>query len=137
MDKIGIYFSILGNNRRIASEMAEKENYDFIEFAPGNILRVFQFFSGKKRLVKKAQKLNPQIENFNNIILHGPIWAAKPAPAIMKLIENLNLTGKSVSCHFTYTQDYGATEEMVKEVISSKGAQINEITFTNISKKKH
>jgi hypothetical protein len=135
MEKIGIYFSIFGNNKRIASELAEKDNYELIEFAPGTIFRVFQFFWGKKKLAKKARKLKPEIEDFNNILIHGPIWAGKPAPAIRKLIENLNLTGKNISCHFTYTQDYRDTEQMVREMISNRNARINEIKFTKISEK--
>ncbi len=60
MSTIIIYFSILGNNKRIATEIANKNNYDIIEFAPGTIFRVFQLFMRKKRLVKKAKTLDIQ-----------------------------------------------------------------------------
>ena len=133
MNTIIIYFSIQGNNKRIATEIANKNNYDIIEFAPGTIFRVFQLFMRKKRLIKKAKTLN--IQEYDNLIICGPIWAYKPAPAIIKLLETLELKEKNVSCYFTYTQDYRDTEDLVKEIIESKGGNSKDMIFNNISKK--
>jgi flavodoxin len=133
MDTIIIYFSILGNNKRIATEIANENNYEIIEFAPGTMLRVFQFFMRKKRLVKKAKALD--IQEYDNLIICGPIWGGKPAPAIIKLLETLEINGKNVSCYFTFGQDFGNTEELAKEIIESKGGNSKEIIFNNISKK--
>jgi len=133
MNTIIIYFSILGNNKRIATEIANKNNYDIIEFDPGTMFRVFQLFMRKKRLVKKAKELD--IQEYDNLIICGPIWAYKPAPAIIKLLETLELKEKNVSCYFTYTQDYRDTEDLVKEIIESKGGNSEEISFSNVSKK--
>jgi flavodoxin len=135
MSKIGIYFTIRGNNKKVASEMAKKENYEIIEFAPGNIMRVFQFFLGKKRLSKKAKELQSKLMEHEDIIIHGPIWGGKPAPAVLKLLENLEFTGKNVSCHFTYTQNYGDTEKLVTEIIQRNNGLVKLIDFTNISQK--
>jgi flavodoxin len=133
MNTIIIYFSIFGNNKRIAAEIANKNNYEIIEFAPGTMFRVFQLFMRKKRLVKKAKELD--IQKYDNLIICGPIWANKPAPAIIKLLETLELNGKNISCNFTYGQDYGNTEDLVKEIIESRGGNLKEIIFHNISKK--
>ena len=136
MDKIGIYYTIFGHNKEIAQDMAKKEGYETIEFAPGNVLRVFQFFVGKRRLAKKARTINPQIEKLNEVFIHGPIWAGKPAPAIIKLIENLELKGKNVSFHFTYTQDFSRTEELINQFASSKQFNLKKIDFVQISENK-
>ena len=133
MSTIIIYFSMLGNNKRIASEIANKNNYEIIEFAPGTMFRVFQLFIRKKRLVKKAKELD--IQKYDNLIICGPIWANKPAPAIIKLLETLELNGKNVSCYFTYGRKYVNTEDLVKEIIESRGGNSKEIIFNNISKK--
>ena len=133
MNTIIIYFSIFGNNKRIAAEIANKNNYEIIEFAPGTMFRVFQLFMRKKRLAKKAKALD--IQEYDNLIICGPIWGGKPAPAIIKLLETIELNGKIVSCYFTYGQDYGNTEALVKEIIESKGGNSKEIIFNNISKK--
>jgi len=136
MPKIVLYYSLLGHNRSIAEEIAEKENCEVKEFAPGNLLRVFQFFMRKKKLAKKAKKINLEIENHDDLIICGPIWGGKPAPAILKLLENLDLNGKNVSCTFTYTQDYGDTEDMIKNMIQEKSGNVKEITFKIVSESK-
>ena len=133
MPKIIIYYSLLGHNRSIAEEIAEREKCEINEFAPGNLLRVFQFFSGKRRLAKKAIKTNAEVLNHDDLIVCGPIWAGKPAPAVLKLLENLDLKGKNVSCNFTYTQDYGDTEDIVRTEIQEKSGNVKEIMFHKIS----
>jgi len=131
--KVVIYYSLLGHNKAIAEEIAEKERCEIREFAPGNLLRVFQFFIGKKKLAKKAKQVNMEIQYHDELIVCGPIWARKPAPAMQKLLENLDLKEKTVSCNFTYTQDYGDTEERVRTMIQEKSGIVKEITFKIVS----
>jgi len=134
MDSIIIFYSLLGHNEEIATNFARESNFDIIEFSPGSKLRVFQFFVGKRRLSKKAREID--IQNYNKILIYGPIWAGKPAPAILKLLENINLKEKEVSCSFTYTQDYGNSENLVKETIKNSGGICIAINFQTISEEK-
>lgn len=134
MNSIIIYFTLLGHNRRIAEEIAEKENCDLQEFASGSIFRGFQYLMGKKRLAKKAKKVNLDVANYNEIIICGPIWGGKPAPAIQALLDNLDITGKKVRCYFTYSQDYGNSEDIVKNLIQNNSGEVKEIRFNKISK---
>jgi len=134
MNSIIIYFTLLGHNRRIAEEIAEKENCDLQEFASGSIFRGFQYLMGKKRLAKKAKKVNLDVANYNEIIICGPIWGGKPAPAIKALLDNLDITGKKVRCYFTYSQDYGNSEDIVKNLIQNNSGEVKEIRFNKISK---
>jgi flavodoxin len=130
VDTLVIYYSIFGNNEGIATNIAQENNYDIIEFNPGTMLRVFQFFLRKKRLAKKAKQINT--EKYSNLIICGPIWAGKPAPAMIKLLENIGIEKKNISCNFTYTQNYGETEVQVAELISKNGGTTKEIVFWNI-----
>lgn len=134
MNSIIIYFSLLGHNRRIAEEIAEKENYNLLEFASGSIFRGFQYLMGKKRLAKKAKKINVDVANYSEIIICGPIWGGKPAPAINALLNNLDMRGKNIRCYFTYTQDYGNSEDMAKNLIQNNSGIVKEIGFKKISK---
>ena len=136
MKKIIIYFSLEGHNREIAEKMAEQENCKVKEFSPGNKLRVFQIIGGKKRLRKRARRMDEETRIFNEIIIYGPIWACKPAPAIKSLLKYLTLEGKTVSCYMTYTQDYRKSEEIIKNLIEEKSGLVKEIAFKNIAKKK-
>jgi len=133
MDTLVVYYSIFGNNKGIATNIAQVNNYDIIEFNSGTIFRVFQFFMRKKRLGKKAKQID--IRNYENLIICGPIWAAKPAPAIVKLLENIGLKDKNISCNFTYTQDHGDTETQITEIISANGGNSQDIIFWNIRNK--
>ncbi|MFX1276709.1 MAG: flavodoxin family protein [Promethearchaeota archaeon] len=133
MNEIVIYYSLLGHNKEIAENISREKNCDLIEFAPGNLLRCFQFFLRHKKLKKQAKKLN--ISKYNDIIICGPIWAGKPAAAIKILMETLDLNNKSIKTYFTFTQDYGETEKFVQNLMEKKGANLLEIQFKNISKK--
>ena len=130
METLVIYYSIFGHNKGIATSIAKTNNYDIIEFNPGTMFRVFQFFLRKKRLAKKAKQINT--DKYSNVIICGPIWAGKPAPAIIKLLENIEIENKNISCNFTYTQDYSETETQIAELIATKGGTSKEIVFWNI-----
>jgi len=131
MNTLVIYYSLFGNNESIATNIAQTNNYDILEFDPGSIFRVFQFFVRKKRLAKKAKQINT--EKYTDIIICGPIWAGKPAPAIIKLLENIDLKNKKVTCNFTYTQDYGETESQIEDLIVENQGNFQEIILWNIS----
>ena len=133
INSIVIYYTLLGHNKGIAEEIAKENNSKIVEFAPGRISRVFQFFWGKKKLRKKANKVD--ISGYDEVIICGPIWAGKPAAAIKALLEALDLKGKSVKTYFTFTQDHGETEDAIKKRMKGKGANLVEIQFKNISKK--
>jgi hypothetical protein len=132
MSKLIIFFSLAGHNREFANELAEKEKIDIIEFAPGSYLRVFQFFS-KRRLAKRAKKIDTS--KYNELIIFGPVWAGKPSPALMALLENLEMDGKNVECNISHTGNYGETESQVKDIISSRNGTLKNINFTLIKEK--
>ena len=79
MSNIIIFFSLMGHNKKIANEIAEKEEIAVLEFAPGSVFRVFQYIHGKGRRARKASEIN--LSNYDEISLYLPIWGGKPAPA--------------------------------------------------------
>ncbi len=127
----------MGNNKKIAVEYAKENRLDVIEFSPGSKLRVFQLFTSKKKLREKAISFNNTMEKYSEIDIFGPIWANKPALAVFALLNNLDLTGKKVRCHFTFTQDYGTTEDIVRNSVSASGGILEDVSFTNISAKEN
>ena len=133
MKSIVIYFSLLGHNKEIAQQIANKEGCDILEFSPGSIWRVFQFFTRHGKLKKKAKQVD--VSDYDEVIVCGPIWAGKPAAAIKYLLEALDLKGKTTRTYWSYTQDFGETEEIIKKQMEAKGAILKDIAFKNISKK--
>lgn len=132
MNGIIIYYSLLGHNEQIAQRLERDKGYDVIEFAPGSLMRVFQFFFRKKRLNKKAQELKERLKEIDDIIICSPIWAGKPAPAVIALLNNLDLNGKRIECHFTYTQNHGNTEDIVNDIVDKNSGEMSEIEFHQI-----
>jgi hypothetical protein len=132
MSKLIIYFSLAGHNRDLANELAEKEKSDIIEFAPGGKLRVFQFFS-RRSLAKRAKKIDTT--KYKDLVIFGPIWAGKPAPAFMALLQNLEIAGKKIECNITHTGNFGETENLVKNIISERNGTVKNINLTKIEEK--
>ena len=132
MNKLIIFFSLTGKNREVAYDLAEEEKSDILEFSPGGYLRVFQYVS-KRRLVKRAKKIDTR--KYKELIIIGPIWGGKPAPAIMALLENVELDNKTIECHFSHTGNFGETENLVKNLISERNSSVKKINFNLISKK--
>lgn len=132
MSKLIIYFSLSGHNREFANDLAEEEEMDIIEFAPGGYLRIFQFLC-RGRLARRAKKIDTR--NYDEIILFGPIWGGKPAPAVMALLKNLDLEGKSIDCHISHTGNKGETESIIKEILSERNVNIKSINFSLIPEK--
>lgn len=133
MKSIVIYYTLLGHNRELAEELAQKEGSEILEFVPGSIMRVFQFFTRHGKLRKKAKVVD--VSEYEEVIICGPIWAGKPAAAIKYLLNSLDLDGKNIKIYFTYTQDYGDTEHTIRNLMKQKGADLKEISFKNIAKK--
>ena len=131
MSKLIIYFSLSGNNRKLAKELAKKEKMDIIEFAHGGYLRVVFHYLCKGRLARKAKKIDTN--NYDEIIIFGPIWGDKPAPAIRALLENLEITRKNIECHITHTMDkIDVAEEIIKKTIAERKATLKNLDFTLI-----
>lgn len=90
------YFSLTGNNKRIANKLAEEKKYEIVEFAPGNVLRVF-YMLFKRGLDKKASRMS--FKDYEDIIICGPVWAGKPAPPVQSLIKKAR--GKSIRLYLS------------------------------------
>ena len=134
MSKLVIYFSLSGNNRKFAKELAEKEKLDIIEFTHGGNLRVVSHFMFKGRLAKKAKKIDTS--NYNELVIFGPIWGDKPAPAVSALLENLEITGKNIECHITQTMDKtDIAEEIIRNTIAERKGTLKKLEFTKVAEK--
>ena len=134
MSKLIIYFSLTGNNRRFAKELAKKENLDILEFTHGGSLRVVFHFMFKGRLARKAKKID--ISNYDEIIIFGPIWGDKPAPAVSALLENLEIAGKNIECHISHTMDkIDVAEEIIKNTIAERNGTLKKLDFTLVAEK--
>ncbi len=132
MSTIIVFFSLFGHNREVAKNYSKDINCEAIEFDPGSRWRVFQYLSGKRNLMEKANKLSDQIKDCDEIIIFGPIWGGKPAPAVIVLLKSLKMAGKRLKCYFSYTMNYGQSEFIIKELVSKRDGILTEIKFNKI-----
>jgi hypothetical protein len=125
MNGLIIYYSLTGTNKQVSINQSVKNGFELLEFAPGGFTRVFNLF-WNKGLWLRAKEL--KINDYNNLIINGPIWGGKPAPAIRALIESLDLKNRKVSVNLTHTGDPGNSSEYINKVLSDKGAKINGVS---------
>ena len=76
------------------------------------------------------------ISEFDTIIFGTPTWAGNPTPAILTIIDRLNLTGKDVMLFATMDSNRGDSNiERLEEKVKMRGARVIE-TFTIATKDK-
>jgi hypothetical protein len=132
MSTLIIFFSLNGHNRDLAKKKAEKEEADILEFVPGGFLRIFNFLC-RRRLAKRAKKIDTN--EYNKLVLFGPIWWGKPAPAFMELMKNIDLAEKEVEINITQTAENEGIEELVRETILKRNGDIETINFIMVEEK--
>ena len=105
MATVILYYSLSGKTKAYAEKLASetgaelvqilemKKRNGFTSFFPG----VFQA-GGMKRTA--IQPLGVSLADFDEIVIMGPIWAGKPAPAVNSAIDLLP-EGKAVSLVIT------------------------------------
>ena len=100
MKTLVVYYSYTGNTRKLAAEIAERENADLYEVKDIVPLSTAKAFAvGAPRSARgKAMDIEPIAADFSayeKVIVMGPIWAGKPAPQIMAALDMLE-PGQSV-----------------------------------------
>lgn len=139
--KIIIYYSYTGHTRIIANMIKEKINCDILE------LKMKVPYSNDYQMVVDEQQNNehakdtPEIErlnidlnNYDEIILGTPVWWYNAAPTIRKFLTKYDLSGKTVVPFATNAGWLGkAFKEMEKMCPNSQITNEMNIVFKNYS----
>ena len=120
MKKLFLYYSLSGNGDVVANCYKEK-GYDIrkVETLKG-LPKVFFFAmmsGGFQAGIKKKAKLkdfNPDISEYEEIVIGSPIWNARIAPAINTVLASLNFSDKLVS--FVFYSGSGTAKNAVKRI---------------------
>ena len=123
---IVMYFSMFGKNEKIADIIS-------IEF---DALKIKIATSGWGLLKIPMHMLrgvlerdvviipNKNLQDYQMIYIGGPVWAGKPCPALMDVIRKINIKGKNVVLFLTAKEDFGNAEELLREAVKKKGAEV-------------
>lgn len=130
MKKIILYYSLDNSTRIIAKTLAEELDSDIVEIRD---LKDRNGFSNKLiSIVDAFRETKTQIEpsdidlsNYNLVYIGSPTWANKPSPAIITLIDSLDLKAKDIILFTsTSTTNGQATISRMSEKATSRGARV-------------
>jgi flavodoxin len=104
MKILTIHYSYSGNSALIAELLKESANADAIRLEVENEKRREGFlkylFGGWQVVRRKKPALKPFTVNFDEydlVVIGGPVWAGSPAPALLSFLAKYPLKGKKVA----------------------------------------
>ncbi|MGI6575586.1 MAG: flavodoxin family protein [bacterium] len=107
--KLVVFYSLEGNTKFVAREIAATIEADLLELKPKKDLNTkgfMKYFWGGRQVVTKAKPalesftVNP--EDYDVIFIGTPIWAGNYTPALATFFSTVNLKQKSIAlfcCH--------------------------------------
>ena len=130
MNKIVVYYSMLGNTDYVAEKIADKTGADLLRIDPVKAYPdkgFMKFYRGGKSAVM-AQK--PQLlpyefhpERYDLIILGSPVWASTFSPPIRTFIEEnrASFDGKQIAAYLCCSGSGDKALEKLKKAIGIEG----------------
>ncbi|MFX1295939.1 MAG: flavodoxin family protein [Promethearchaeota archaeon] len=93
MKAIILYSSYMGNTKQLAEMIADLTNIEIqgVVFGRWRIFPHFIGFHGGKYPIL-------DLSDYDLIYAGGPVWRGQPAPGYIKLLKNLELSGKKIKC---------------------------------------
>lgn len=141
MSTLLIYYSQGGRTDLVAKTLAKHLNGDLVRLHDikkrkgfGNkLLSSINAFRETKTDIVPA---NVDITNYDTIYFGTPTWAGNPTPAILTIIDRLNLRGKDVVLFATMDSNRGDSNiKRLEEKVKMRGARVIE-SFTIATKDK-
>ena len=120
MKKLVIYYSLNGNTKKYAMEIAKEMNADLFEIKTQKSLPSNKsgqmFVGGMQASLGLKPALSSKLDGvgqYDNIIIGTPIWAGKCAPAITSFLAKYNIQNKVIGV-FT-TSGSGNNQRCIKK----------------------
>ncbi len=137
MKTMVIYYSYGGNTKRIAETVARKENaglYEVKEVKKPGLLAAYVggSFAAMRGKTRPVQPLRGNFKDVDRLIVMGPIWAGKPAPAFNALLEMLP-EGKAVDVRMVSGSGQSKAKEQVEAALKAKNCA--SVSFQDVKAK--
>ena len=136
-----IYYSQGGTTELVAKTLAKNLKASMVKIhdlknRDGFKNKLFASINAFREVKTDIMPAKVDISQFDTIIFGTPTWAGNPTPAILTIIDRLNLTGKDVMLFATMDNNRGDTNiERLEEKVKMRGARVIE-TFTLATKNK-
>ena len=135
MKTLVIYYSLSGNTRFIAEQIAAATNADLLELKPRkeiNARGFSKFFQGGKQVMTKAQpqlvELDKDPGNYDLIFIGTPVWAGTYAPAIRTFLSCFDLAKKKIALFCCFGGSKGSSLRNLGEALEGNDI-VGEIGF--------
>lgn len=125
-----VYYSRTNNTKEISELIAEEVGGEFLEIKDKKsrtgpiayVLGAVESFMGKKTNIEYEKR---DLTQYDTVYLGTPVWASKPAPAMLQFIEENDFNGVDVVTFATFMGSGGeATTNAMNDIIKSKGGNI-------------
>lgn len=125
-----IYYSRTNNTREVSQIISEKKNAEIVEIKDKtNRSGAFGFAKGaldsvrKKKTKIEYEKVN--LADYDTVYIGTPVWASKPAPAVLEFIDENEFDNTDVITFATMMGSGGdSTIKIMNDLIESKGGHI-------------
>ena len=140
MKTIVVYYSLDGNSHLIAERIKTTLVADTLRLEPvesmpkQGFMKMFQ--GGKQALLGDMPALKPyrlDVDQYELLILGGPVWAGSPAPALITFLQQTKFRGKKVALFCCHGGGKGRTFSKLRDALSGNTI-LGEIDFPNASK---
>jgi flavodoxin len=140
MKTLVIYYSYDGNSALVAEELKRAAGADILEIKleDEKVRTGFAKYAwgGKQVFTHAHPKLKPYtvtIEDYDRIILGGPVWAGSPAPALRSFIAATKISGKKLGLFLCHGGGKGKAMDKLKALLPGNTIAA-EIDFVNPAK---
>ena len=141
MKTIVLYYSKSENTKIVAETLSRELNTDILRIKEVKEKDSFvnKISSSFNALMENKTDIKPRnidLTEYDSVYIGTPTWAGKPTPAIITLIDRLDLRGKDIFLFTTMSSDNGRSAiERMEEKVKVRGGRVIE-TFIITTKNK-
>lgn len=119
-----VYYSYSGVTKGVSQRLQQKTGGDLLELIPAEPYSE-DMYEASDRAEEERESGNlpeltgelPSVDNYDVILVGGPVWSETLAPPVMTYLEQTDFTGKIVAPFWTYNNNEGAYGEDVRSQI--------------------
>ena len=145
MAKLIIYYSLSGTTDLVAKTLAKNITADIVRIhdlkkRDGVKNKIFSSINAFRESKTDIKPSKVDLTDYDTVYFGTPTWVGNPTPAILTIIDRLNLKGKDVVLFATMDSNRGDTNiKRLEEKVKLRGARVIEsftLTTKNKSKEK-
>jgi flavodoxin len=140
MKKLVIFYSLDGNTKFIAENLAKEIGADILELKPekeiSRIEPIKHLWGGKQAFLKETPRLknyNLNLEDYQIICIGTPVWAYNFSPPLRTFLKENKIKNKKIILFCTCGQAKRKTFNNLREKLEGNEI-IGEIEFKNVLK---